>query len=130
MTTKQGIIASPRLSELGQVNRCTWSITVPPGSRLKFILLLYKVNWTMPYRNSQVVLFDGNSTTNDVLERLCNVKSNTTIYSRGRHMKVDMLVPNDGNHIDFLAAYEAVGLDKGNSYSKISRKFFSVISRT
>ena len=97
--------------ESSEINRCTWSITAPSKHRLKLTLLLYNVSGFVPCYKSHVTVFDGKAAS-DVLERFCYTKSNTVIYTRDNHMMVDMLLPKS-HYLDFIAVYEAVGLQEG-----------------
>ena len=108
----RGAIVSPRRIESSHVSRCTWFITAPYKHRLKFTLLFYNVSGFVDCFESQVIVFDGNSSTSDVLERSCYTKSNTVIYTRGNNMVVDMLLPQN-HYLDFIAVYKAVGLHEG-----------------
>lgn len=106
MIAGRGVIVSPRRIESSHVNRCTWFITAPYKHRLKLTLLFYNVSGFVDCFESQVIVFDGNSSTSDVLERFCYTKSNTVIYTRGNNMVVDMLLPQN-HHLDVIAVYKA-----------------------
>lgn len=113
MIAGRGVIASPRRVESCHVSRCTWFISAPYKHRLKLTLLFYNVSgFVASCSESQVTVFDGNSSTSDVLERFCYTESNTVIYTRGNNMVVDMLLPQN-HYLDFIAVYEAVGLHEG-----------------
>lgn len=112
MTTKRGVIASPRTNESSHVRRCLWHVIAPSRHRLKFTLLFYNVSGVVPCSESEVVVVDGISSTSAVLERFCYAKSNTVVYTRGHHMMVDMTLP-ESNFLDFIGVYEVVGLDEG-----------------
>lgn len=112
MVTERGVIASPRPNESSEVRRCLWRITAPSKHRLKFTLLFYNVSGIVSCSKSEVVVFDGKSSASPVLERFCYAKSNTVVYTRGHHMIVDMILP-ENDYLDFIAVYEFVGLDEG-----------------
>jgi len=112
MMAGSGVIASPRLVEVSHISQCTWFITAPFKHRLKLTLLFYNVSGFVPCFESQVMVYDGKSSASDVLERLCYARTNTVVYTRGNHMLVDMRLPKD-EYLDFIAVYEAVGLDEG-----------------
>lgn len=116
MAAGRGVIASPRPTELSNISSCTWLITAPYNYRLKLTLLLYNVSGFVPCYESQVIVFDGQSSDADVLQRFCYTRSNTVIYTRGNHMVVNMRLPKR-EYLDFIAVYEAVGLHEGNAYN-------------
>lgn len=116
---EHGTIASPRVTESRHIRRCRWFITAPSKHRLKLTVLFYNVSGFVPCDKSQIIVFDGKTSDSDVRERFCYTKSNTTVYTRGNHMVVDMLLPKN-NYLDFIAVYEAVGHNKGKIHNKFA----------
>ena len=115
MTTKRGVIASPQPQESSHINRCSWRITAPAEHRLKFTVLLYDVSGLISCSKSEVTVYDGISSASNVLERFCFAKSNTVVYTRGRHMMVDMTLL-ENIYLDFIGVYEVVKMDEGKSH--------------
>lgn len=116
MVTERGVIASPRPQDSSHISRCLWRITAPPNHRLRFTIQFYNVSELISCSESQVIIFDGLSSASNVVERFCYAKSSTVVYTRGHHMMVDMFLPKN-NYLDFIAVYEAVGIDEGKSHN-------------
>lgn len=109
-----GLIVSPRKKERerGLINQCTWFFSAPYNKRLRLTLLFYNLDALVPCFESEVVVYDGNSTDSDVIVRFCYTKSSAVVYTRGNHMVIDMVLPKNG-FLDFIAKYEFLGHDEG-----------------
>ena len=91
---------------------CTWVITVPEGYLVRLRIKAFRLGYSCG--SSSLQIFDGKSSSSNLLKKFCGRDYDSNVFSSGRHLVVQYdlreNVPYDNSYF-FDAVFEAV--DRG-----------------